>query len=379
MLLRSLGVVLFGLLALCVSAATGLTQSNRVASNENPSAGHNTSERALRLNEIQLVGTHNSYHIQPDAFTRKIIASTVTREADAIEYTHRPLIEQLDELKMRHFELDLYLDPKGSLFRAPSMWKLAQSASADVPDWPHASDMAKPGIKILHSPDFDYRSTVASLREALELLNRWSDQHPSHVTIFLLLELKSDSFSPLTKPLKWTESDIDQLEQDILSTIPRDKILTPDDLRAGKPTLREAVQNNGWPTIESQRGKFVFLLDNEGAERDMLLRRNEILEGRLLFASVSPSHPAAAWMKRNDPISQFADIQSLVKQGFLVRTRADADTIASRTNDSTRRQKAIESGAQLISTDYPEPDTRFSDYCVKLPFPFEDPHHQLQK
>ncbi|XZE20586.1 Ca2+-dependent phosphoinositide-specific phospholipase C [Pirellulaceae bacterium SH449] len=379
MLLRSLDVVLFGLLALCGTPTTGLTQSNRAASDESQSVSHNTSERTLRLNEIQMVGTHNSYHIEPDAFTRKVIASTVPREADAIEYTHRPLIEQLDELKMRHFELDLYLDPKGSLFRAPSMWKLAQSASADVPDWPHASDMSKPGTKILHSPDFDYRSTLASLREALELLNSWSNRNPSHVTIFLLLELKSDSFSPLTKPLKWTESDIDQLEHDILSTIPRNKTLTPDDLRAGKPTLRDAVQNVGWPTFESQRGKFVFLLDNEGAERELLLRRSEILEGRLLFASVSPNHPAAAWMKRNDPISQFADIQNLVKQGFLVRTRADADTIASRTNDATRRQKAIESGAQLISTDYPEPDTRFSDYCVKLPFPFEDPHEQSEK
>jgi hypothetical protein len=193
------------------------------------------------------------------------------------------------------------------------------------------------------------------------------------VPIFLLLELKSDSFSPWTKPLPWKEIDIEQLEKEILAVIPRDKLLAPDDLRGNEATLRDAVRNKGWPTLESQRGKFVFLLDNEGAERNILLGKSETLTGRLLFASVSADHPAAAWMKRNDPVSQFEEIQKLVKQGFLVRTRADADTVQARSNDQSRSQKAIASGAQLISTDFPEPDSRFSDYHVKLPFPFESP------
>jgi len=97
------------------------------------------------------------------------------------------------------------------------------------------------------------------------------------------------------------------------------------------------------------------------------------LAGRLLFASVTADHPAAAWMKRNDPVFQFEEIRTLVRQGFLVRTRADADTTQARRNDRTRMQKAIESGAQLISTDFPEPDAKFSEYCVKMPFPYEAP------
>jgi hypothetical protein len=327
--------------------------------------------RGLKLNEVQLIGTHNSYHIRPDAVAKRVIASTAAREADAIEYSHRPLLEQLDALSMRHFELDLYLDPDGTLYHAPSMWKLAKQFSSDVPDWPHESAMKQPGMKVLHSPDFDYRSTVATLREALELFRDWSKQHPRHVPIFLLLELKSDSFSPWTKPLRWTETDLEQLENTILSIIPREKILAPDDLRGTAETLRDSVRGKGWPTLESQRGKFVFLLDNEGAERDLLLKKSEILAGGLLFASVSADHPAAAWMKRNDPVSQFEEIQKLVKQGFMVRTRADADTVQARRNDPSRSQKAIESGAQLISTDFPEPDAKFSDYRVHLAFPYE--------
>ena len=72
-------------------------------------------------------------------------------------------------------------------------------------------------------------------------------------------------------------------------------------------------------------------------------------------------------MKRNDPIGQEAEIRELVHDGFLVRTRADAGTVEARENTTRRRDLAIATGAQLISTDYPEPDPRLSDYSVQLP------------
>lgn len=71
-------------------------------------------------------------------------------------------------------------------------------------------------------------------------------------------------------------------------------------------------------------------------------------------------------MKRNDPVGSFEEIQSLVRAGFLVRTRADAGTVEARANDVARRDKALASGAQLASTDYPEPDPRFAEYTVRF-------------
>ncbi|MFM9063999.1 MAG: Ca2+-dependent phosphoinositide-specific phospholipase C, partial [Pirellula sp.] len=50
-----------------------------------------------------------------------------------------------------------------------------------------------------------------------------------------------------------------------------------------------------------------------------------------------------------------------------VRTRADSDTKQARKNDTNQRERAVESGAQFISTDYPTPDSRWSDYCVQWP------------
>ena len=58
-------------------------------------------------------------------------------------------------------------------------------------------------------------------------------------------------------------------------------------------------------------------------------------------------------------------INQLVLQGYIVRTRADAETVEARNNDNTRKLAAFKSGAQIISTDYCRPDIRFSNFEVQ--------------
>ena len=70
----------------------------------------------------------------------------------------------------------------------------------------------------------------------------------------------------------------------------------------------------------------------------------------------------------NEPVADFALIQQRVAAGFIVRTRADADTREARTGDTSRREKAFASGAQYVTTDYIWPDERFgTGFTVKLP------------
>jgi hypothetical protein len=110
----------------------------------------------------------------------------------------------------------------------------------------------------------------------------------------------------------------------------------------------------------------LFALDNEGALMEKYLEEHSGLEGRVMFASVSESHPAAAWMKINDPVRDFDRIVTMVQKGFLVRTRADSETKQARANDTAQRDKAFSSGAQFISSDYPAADSRFSEYSVRF-------------
>lgn len=332
--------------------------TNQVAAEQPP---------AIRLHQIQIIGTHNSYHLAPDSTARRLIQTFAPREAEANDYSHRPIPEQLERLGVRQIELDLYWDPEGGLYAQPLALRLAAQSQTSLPPFDPAQELKQPGIKILHSPDVDFRSTVATFKQALTEIKKWSSSRPNHLPVFLLLELKSDSFSPFVKPLSWNEAAMAGLKEEILQIFDRDQIVTPDDVRGEYETLREAVLERGWPALATCRGKVVFLLDNEDSVRSRYLAMEPQLRNELLFASVDRNHPAAAWMKRNDPIGSAAEIRELVEAGFLVRTRADAGTWAARLHDVRQRDAALASGAQLISTDFPEPDVRFSSYCVGWP------------
>jgi hypothetical protein len=331
--------------------------------------GANARAGEPRLNQIQVIGTHNAYHIAPAPAVLGLISAASRRQAEALDYTHRPFPEQFSRLGIRQIELDLFADPNGGLYSEPSAWKRLRSEGKDAGPGPDESGLLrKPGLKVLHVQDVDFRSHAATFVGALEQVRTWSRANRRHVPILILVELKDDVvFGLPTRPVKFGPAQIDGVDAEILSVFDRSEILTPDRVRGRCANLPEAIRTQGWPALETVRGLVMFALDNEDAVRDAYLQGHPALRGRIMFASVAPGHPAAAWFKINDPIKDYERIQQLVRQGFLVRTRADADTRQAREDDVAQRDRALESGAQFVSTDYPEPDRRFSDYHVRLP------------
>ena len=85
-----------------------------------------------------------------------------------------------------------------------------------------------------------------------------------------------------------------------------------------------------------------------------------------MFVNTDEASPAAAYLTLNDPVAEHVRIQAAVRAGFVVRTRADADTREARVADVSRRTAAFTSGAQYISTDYLWADPRFPTYAVRL-------------
>lgn len=83
--------------------------------------------------------------------------------------------------------------------------------------------------------------------------------------------------------------------------------------------------------------------------------------------STSTEADHAAYFTINNPVRDQQRIQDAVKTGFIVRTRADANTIEARENSTVRRDAAFSSGAHYVSTDYYVPRLEFSEYTVKLP------------
>ena len=326
---------------------------------------HSGEEQDARINQLQSIGTHNSYHIAlPKAQLDKL--GRINRNwQDSLNYTHRCLTGQLEDLGIRHFELDLFADPKGGHLLKKGGLSLLGLTAAQPTEFRKV--MQLPGFKVLHEPSVDFLSTTPSLISALKEIRAWSVKNPDHPPLFILLEMKDKSPVPFSvKPIPFTRKALEAVEDEILKVFRLEKIITPDSVRGNTPTLRQAVLKRGWPTLNASRGKVMFGLDNTGRIRDLYLKGNPSLEGRLLFANVGENEPGAAWFKVNDPVQNFALIQKLVRSGFMVRTRADANTFEARRNDTRRREKAFASGAQFISTDFPEARPEISGYSVRF-------------
>ena len=143
-------------------------------------------------------------------------------------------------------------------------------------------------------------------------------------------------------------------------------LITPDDVRGGDASLGDAIRTHGWPTLGAVRGRVMFMLDNESMAPTEL-EGHPSLKGRILFASSAPGDDDAAVAKLNNPIDDAAKIKAALAANMLVRTRADADTVQARSDDTTMRDTALSGGAQFVSTDYETPDPRFSPYVVRIP------------
>ena len=68
-----------------------------------------------------------------------------------------------------------------------------------------------------------------------------------------------------------------------------------------------------------------------------------------MFTLSEKGTDSAALFIINDPIAEHERIKALVAAGYMVRTRADADTTEARSNNTVRREAAFASGAQAVA------------------------------
>lgn len=321
----------------------------------------------VHLNEIQVIGTHNSYHAGFDPSEEKLWKQKAPKQFAGLEYKHAPLAAQFDH-GIRQIEIDVYADQKGGLFAHPAGLKMVKDAGLPVTLYDPEGVMLKPGFKVLHVQDVDYRSTCMTFTGCLTQIRDWSKANPSHLPIFVLVETKHDAqpsklSGDRTEP--FTPQVFDLLDQEILSVFSPKDLITPDDVRGSYKTLPEAIQAKGWPTLADSRGKVVFLMDQRPME-SVYVEGHPALKGRILFTNAVPGAPDAAFTEQNE--GSLETINNLVKQGYLVRTRTDANTEQARKNDTSRRDLTLQSGAQFLSTDYPafEPSP-WTGFSVSLP------------
>jgi hypothetical protein len=328
---------------------------------------------AVRLNHLQVVGTHNSYHREISEPEQALFDAALGRPGEydrTLAYSHATVGDQFALQRVRGLELDSFGDPAGGLYASPLIRRAAGLPALTDPAW------SRPGTKVLHIADADYESTCVALTSCLGAIRSWSAANPRHVPLLVLLELKqSDPLilarGGVTAPA-WDGPALDSLDAEIRSVLGSRRLLVPDDVRRRGLTLEQSIRRRGWPTLEAARGRVLFLLDNDpGPIRDAYIAGRPSLEGRVLFTNSTPGSPDAAFIKANDPRGDGgARIRSLVRRGYLVRTRADEPLATVLSGSRARLRAALASGAHVVSTDFPEVgmSARYrSSYVARLP------------
>jgi len=293
--------------------------SSPASSKKQPPSFNYPRDGELRVDQIQLKATHNSYHVQNPDISNPLLA-----------YTHAPLEKQLEHQGVRGLELDAHYDSKQGVF------------------------------EVFHITLLDEGTRCRLLTDCLRTIKTWSDAHPAHHLVFIHLEPKDNP------PATGTEAWFLELESEFLSVWPRDRIVTPDDVRGNVATLREAVQSRGFPTLGETRGKILIYIDNHETFRTMYTQGGKDVHGRLMFSDSSPSDPFAAISVLNDPVADQQQILDAVKQHMIVRTRVDSEG-SPLPADSGPEFDAAVSAAQIVTTDFPSADENGGGYVFDLP------------
>jgi hypothetical protein len=290
---------------LCISAVFAWGCSGETGNGKNPPPDIPPKfdyplDDKLRMHQIQVKSTHNSYHIETEN-------NTVTDWM----YTHAPLDVQLGKQGVRHVELDIRFNASLEIF------------------------------EVYHLPILDEQTTCRKFTDCLKVLKSWSDAHRAHHALVVQIEMK-DSVSADTAEPYFTA-----LHKEIRSVWPEERLFTPDELQGQEPTLREAVLKNGWPTLGELRGQVFFTLDDEGTNRDFYPKNSGSLAGRILFVDSAPADPFAAIAILNDPVGDGPKIAEAIAANMLVRSFVDGS--------QEQRDAAMANGVHFLTTDFPAP------------------------
>jgi hypothetical protein len=307
----------------------------------------------LRLNQLQMVGTSVSAKLRPESGVLTVVRMGGGRaEAESLDFGQPTLAAQLDA-DVRALSFDVQHDPNGGAFRNPAIAGMGMVLlPADF-----RATMQKPGFKVLHVPDVDYRSSCLTLKDCLGQVAAWSKAHPRHLPILITLRPNDQktAMPGAVKPPAIDGAALSALEREVRAVFAPEQIITPAMVRGRHAGLRQAIQAEGWPKLGAVRGKVMFVLDGKSAAR---------YRGGLMFAA--GDRPNNAIVLVNDPVREGAHIAAALQAGQLVMTRADEQTQEARSNDVTRRDAAFASGAQIVLTDFAVSDPAIGPYRVSL-------------
>jgi len=188
-------------------------------------AGQSADE--IRMNQVCVLGSHNSYKQRIDPSLLDLMRQSIGNDrVKGLEYSHIAVEKQLDR-GLRALEIDVVYDPKGGLYAHPKGLDLEKENNLPTgPAYDLEGLMLKPGLKVLHIPDLDFRANVYTFQQELAKLKAWSDAHPRHLPIVITMNAKDDGVKRpgYVQPLPFDQAAFDAWDAEIVQGLGRGKL-----------------------------------------------------------------------------------------------------------------------------------------------------------
>jgi hypothetical protein len=268
----------------------------------------------IRLNEIQMLASHNSYKKKGVPLGKLFVGlGDSFEEANALKYGYQDLTKQFS-LGIRSMEFDLRL--------------------------------RKTSFMLTHVPLVDNSSVAPDFSKALEEMRLYSVHNPNHLPIIILMEIKDD-WMILDHALQVMDTtDLENLDELIRLKL-GNTLFTPSQMMQEGMGLKASIDAQGWPTVESLLGKIIIVL-HPGSFTDRYASLDPTNRSQTMFIGLnhtSLEREYASFVVHNEP--EVDVIQAMVQDRLIVRTRLDDRLVF----DEDRYQRGISSGAQILTTD----------------------------
>jgi len=296
-------------------------------------------ENGLKFNEVQFLATHNSYKqrmSRASYYAMNWVAAPLglAAEKDEWDYEFEPLTQQLDK-GIRSIELDVMKD--GESFRCG------------------------------HVGVLDMSSNCHDLALTCQEIRMWSDAHPDHLPITILVEAKP---SIAADGGMYKLIDLDGVEAlgGIFRREFEDKLFTPSEMRGSYESFGALRRDNGWPALRDMLGKILILYHyNEATTADYIALSPSLDVQKMFpvleYPVVEVDTDSATFILCNDPLDHDV-IAAYTNKNLLVRTRIDMYMH----HEQEKYDSGVTAGALLLTTDYPPRDNLGDDsYAAILP------------
>lgn len=292
----------------------------------------------IKFNELRYIATHNSY------------------QTEAVD-EYKKIYRNLSELTFGR------VSEKKGLFVSPTVTEQLNngiySLEIDVETFDRNGEIS---FTCMHSPTLDMTTSCYDFSLLLKEISMWSDNNPNHLPITIIIEPKK-LFIPLEN-MKFFNVDYALAFDEALRAGLGDKLFTPADMLRDYESFGAMRAADDWCKVSDMLGKVLFLLHDCNVTQEYI-DVDPSIKSQAMFPMLREDdvdRDCASFLLINKPDEAVDASEEVIANGkFIVRTRADEFTSVS----EERRELALASGAQIVSTDYPvKTDLQDGDYYL---------------